>query len=130
MEDGRARACTQYTIFLLTLSCRCCLRNSQRRRRLCGSCRRFGMLIRLDKCKLSEGWWTHTGPVTALCACFYPIDREIYWGVGKLDLSSWFDGKKMSSNITVIVLYWYIYKIFMCVCGVSTMCRKRFLKSI
>lgn len=98
VKDGQARACTgtQYTIFLLTLSCRCCLLNSQCRRRLCGSCRRFGMLIRLDKCKLLEGWRTHTGPVTALFARFYPVDRKIYWGVGKLDLSSWFDGKNVN----------------------------------
>lgn len=77
-----------------------CLRNSQRRRRLCGSCRRFGILIRLDKCKLSEGWRTDTGPVTALCARFYPIDREIYWGVEKLDSSPWFDGKKKCQQIS------------------------------
>lgn len=49
---------TQNTIFLLTLSCRCCLRNSWRLRGY--SCRRFGMLIRLDKCKLSEGWRRRT----------------------------------------------------------------------
>lgn len=119
VKNGRAGACTgtQYTIFLLTLSCRRvggCLRNSQRRRRLCGSCRRFGMLIRLDKCKLLEGWRTHTGPVTALCARFYPIDREIYWGVGKLDSSPWFDGKKNvnkyhRNRAILIYIFYFIY---------------------
>lgn len=96
VEDGRVDACTgtQYTIFLLTLSCRWLFAQFPMPSPPYGSCRRFGMLIRLDKCKLLEGWWTHTGPVTALFVRFYPIDREIYWGVGKLDSSPWYDGKK------------------------------------